>query len=155
MLSIESRTKFALYGSGRHVTDFVWNKAKECNGYIVLYNENTLAIYDKSSEEEVLHIEDFEEIKFAESHLYIQSKGEWGVYEYSGKEVVPIKYDHINACIYSPTTLELMAVSVDVGYEDGGYYIVSTNTYYEADDINITKTNKIELLKKGEWTMLE
>jgi len=150
MISIVSKTRYALYDGDKCITEFEWNSLKEANGFVVLYNEDTLVIFDKSNGKKVLHIDDFQDVKFEDNHLYIQKWDKWGVFEYSGKEIVPIRYDHINECIYSLTTKELMAVSVD-----GGYYIVPIKTFYMADDINITKTNKIELLKKGEWSMLE
>ena len=48
-----------------------------------------------------------------------------------------------------------MAISIDAGFEDGRYYIVSNEKVYDAEDINITNTNRIELLKDDKWFMLD
>lgn len=155
MISIVAKTKYALYDGDERITDFEWNSLKECKGFVVLYNEKNLVIYDKATGEQVLCVKDINDVKFEENHLYIQKNNNWGVYEYSGNNIVPIEYDYINKCIYSPITKELIAVSVDTGYEDGGYYIVATKKYVEAEEINITKTNRIELLKDGIWSMID
>lgn len=156
MVSIVSQTKYALYNEKDCIiTDFQWNSVREKNGYIILYNESTLEIYDQSTGERTLQITAFEDIRFTDDHLLIMQDGNWGMFEFSGKCIVPCEYDYIYKSIYSLTTHELIAVSVDTAYETGGYYIVAAQKYYEADDIHITKTNRIELFKDGEWVMLD
>lgn len=155
MLSIVSKTRFALRDDENFITDYEWDDAQEKNGYIILYNDERLEVYNKDTGVRKLYVYKIEDFKSTENHLLIKQAGNWGMYEFSGECIIPCEYECIGKEIYSIVTKELIAVEVDTEYETGGYYILSKKKYYPADDINITKTNRIELLVNGNWEILD
>lgn len=154
MLNVKSEMRHAIFKGDERVTDFCWTDTLNMGACILVHNDEKLAIYDTDTGEVKLCIDFFAEYKLYGDYLFIKSKGVWGVFTTHGEMVVPMEYDYINECIYSNGTHKLLAVSVDTGFEDGGYYIVNEKKYYAAEEINITQTNKIELKINDEWIIL-
>jgi len=155
MLSIVAKTTYALCDGKEYKTDFIWTSVREVEESIILFNKDTVAIFSRLSGKQELYIDGIDDVQICNYFVIIGKENKYGCYTFSGKEIVPIEFDDIGLAIYNNETNELIAIQVEKGFEYGGYYIVKSKTFYEAEEINITKTGRIELLMEQEWVMLE
>jgi len=121
-----------------------WIKVKKDDKYgVVDFNGN-----------EILPIE-FDQIRLGEGiphsphdYILVKKNNKYGVYSNDGKLQIPIEYEYLK--YYRKDT------SCQV-CKDGtwGFYFIPKKQFVIADEFNITKTGKYEILVNGKWQMIK
>lgn len=89
---------------------------------------------------------------FAAKYIIAKESGKkYGAYNYDGEVVVPAIFESLKEV--SGDILEGERINNE-GSRRHGYFVISQKKFVIGDDINISRTGIVEVLKDGEWFLL-